>query len=131
MYASDIRARCRSAFTSAHGSGNLRHRSGSTTSGWGGSLSPGKSTMKREDPDSLYKVTYAYINSHGKDMHGDTLGKYSFMGLGIPWGLTCMTPTTAMRLSVRAGALRSNREFIFPGKIACVMKMIMSMPMES
>ena len=43
--------------------------------------------MKREDPDSLYKVAYAYINSHGKDMHGDTLGKYFIHGLGHPVGL--------------------------------------------
>ena len=48
---------------------------------------PGKSTMKRDDPDSLYKVAYDYINSHGKDLHGDTLGKYFIHGLGHPVGL--------------------------------------------
>jgi Xaa-Pro aminopeptidase len=48
---------------------------------------PGKSTMKRDDPDSLYKVAYEYINSHGKDLHGDTLGKYFIHGLGHPVGL--------------------------------------------
>jgi Xaa-Pro aminopeptidase len=47
----------------------------------------GKSTMKRDDPDSLYKVAYEYINSHGKDLHGDKLGKYFIHGLGHPVGL--------------------------------------------
>jgi Xaa-Pro aminopeptidase len=47
----------------------------------------GKSTMKRDSPDSLYKVAYEYINSHGKDLHGDTLGKYFIHGLGHPVGL--------------------------------------------
>jgi Xaa-Pro aminopeptidase len=48
---------------------------------------PGKSTMKRDDPDSLYKVAYDYINSHGKDLHGEPLGKYFIHGLGHPVGL--------------------------------------------
>lgn len=48
---------------------------------------PGRSTMKRDDPDSLYKVAYDYINSHGKDLHGDKLGKYFIHGLGHPVGL--------------------------------------------
>ena len=47
----------------------------------------GKSNMKREDPDSLYKVAYDYINTHGKDLHGDSLGKYFIHGLGHPVGL--------------------------------------------
>jgi len=47
----------------------------------------GKSTMKRDDPDSLYKVAYDYINTHGKDLHGDPLGKYFIHGLGHPVGL--------------------------------------------
>jgi Xaa-Pro aminopeptidase len=47
----------------------------------------GKSTMRRDIPDSLYKVAYDYINSHGKDLHGDSLGKYFIHGLGHPVGL--------------------------------------------
>jgi Xaa-Pro aminopeptidase len=47
----------------------------------------GKSTMKREVEGSLYKVAYDYINSHGKDLHGDPLGKYFIHGLGHPVGL--------------------------------------------
>ncbi|HKN17069.1 MAG TPA: Xaa-Pro peptidase family protein [Candidatus Sulfotelmatobacter sp.] len=47
----------------------------------------GKSNMRREDPDSLYKVAYDYINTHGKDLHGEPLGKYFIHGLGHPVGL--------------------------------------------
>jgi len=47
----------------------------------------GKSTMRRDTPDSLYKVAYDYINSHGKDLHGDSVGKYFIHGLGHPVGL--------------------------------------------
>ena len=47
----------------------------------------GKSNLKRDDPDSLYKVAYDYINTHGKDLHGDSLGKYFIHGLGHPVGL--------------------------------------------
>lgn len=47
----------------------------------------GKSTLKREGPDSLFKAAYDYINSHGKDLHGDSLGKYFIHGLGHYVGL--------------------------------------------
>ena len=47
----------------------------------------GKSTMRRDDPDSLYKVAYDYINTHGKDQHGQPLGQYFIHGLGHPVGL--------------------------------------------
>jgi len=47
----------------------------------------GKSTLKREDPNSIYKVAYDYINTHGKDLHGEPLGKYFIHGLGHPVGL--------------------------------------------
>ena len=47
----------------------------------------GKSTMKRDDPYSLFKVAYDYINTHGKDLHGEPLGKYFIHGLGHPVGL--------------------------------------------
>jgi Xaa-Pro aminopeptidase len=47
----------------------------------------GQSTMKRDVPDSLYNVALDYINSHGKDVHGDKLGKYFIHGLGHPVGL--------------------------------------------
>jgi Xaa-Pro aminopeptidase len=47
----------------------------------------GKSTMKRDVENSLYKVAFDYINSHGKDLHGEPLGKYFIHGLGHPVGL--------------------------------------------
>jgi len=47
----------------------------------------GKSTMKRDDSDSLYKVAFDYINTHGKDLHGQPLGQYFIHGLGHPVGL--------------------------------------------
>jgi Xaa-Pro aminopeptidase len=47
----------------------------------------GKSTMRRDGPDSLYKVAFDYINTHGKDLHGEPLGKYFIHGLGHPVGL--------------------------------------------
>jgi Xaa-Pro aminopeptidase len=47
----------------------------------------GKSNMKREDSDSLHKVAFDYINTHGKDLHGEPLGKYFIHGLGHYVGL--------------------------------------------
>ena len=47
----------------------------------------GKSHMLREDSDSLYQVAYDYINRHGKDLHGQPLGKYFIHGLGHYVGL--------------------------------------------
>ena len=47
----------------------------------------GKSTLRRDGPDSLHKVAYDYINIHGKDLHGESLGKYFIHGLGHYVGL--------------------------------------------
>ena len=47
----------------------------------------GKSTLRRDGQNSLYKVAYDYINSHGKDLHGDSLGKYFIHGLSHYVGL--------------------------------------------
>jgi Xaa-Pro aminopeptidase len=47
----------------------------------------GKSTMKRDDAASLFKVAFEYINTHGKDLHGQPLGQYFIHGLGHPIGL--------------------------------------------
>ena len=47
----------------------------------------GTSTLRREGANSLYKVAYDYINTHGKDLHGEPLGKYFIHGLGHYVGL--------------------------------------------
>ncbi len=48
---------------------------------------PGKSTLRREGANSLYKAAYDYINSHGKDLHGKPLGDYFIHGLSHYVGL--------------------------------------------
>jgi Xaa-Pro aminopeptidase len=48
----------------------------------------GKSKLARgTDPDSLYKAAIDYINSHGRDLHGQPLGQYFIHGLGHHVGL--------------------------------------------
>jgi Xaa-Pro aminopeptidase len=47
----------------------------------------GKSTLTRNGPNSLYKAAYEYINSHGKDLHGQSLGAYFIHGLSHYVGL--------------------------------------------
>jgi len=48
----------------------------------------GKSKLATgSDPDSLYKVALDFINAHGKDLHGQPLGKYFIHGLGHHVGL--------------------------------------------
>ena len=45
----------------------------------------GQSTLSGDN--SLYRVAYDYINSHGKDLHGQPLGQYFIHGLGHYVGL--------------------------------------------
>jgi Xaa-Pro aminopeptidase len=47
----------------------------------------GKSRLRRHQPNSLSDVAYDYINTHGKDLHGEPLGKYFIHGLGHYVGL--------------------------------------------
>ena len=47
----------------------------------------GKSSLRRGQSDSLYEVAYQYINTHGKDSHGEPLGKYFIHGLSHYVGL--------------------------------------------
>jgi Xaa-Pro aminopeptidase len=44
-------------------------------------------TLSKTAPNTLYKIAYDYINSHGKDLHGERLGKYFTHGLGHHVGL--------------------------------------------
>jgi Xaa-Pro aminopeptidase len=41
---------------------------------------------------SLFKISYEYINSHGKDQHGKALGQYFIHGLGHNIGLNVHDP---------------------------------------
>lgn len=47
----------------------------------------GKTKLSGRGSDSLFQVAYDYINSHGKDLHGQPLGQYFIHGLGHYVGL--------------------------------------------
>jgi len=52
----------------------------------------GKSHLRRGQSDSIGDVAYDYINTHGKDLHGEPLGKYFIHGLGHYVGLNVHDP---------------------------------------
>lgn len=55
----------------------------------------GKSTIndrERKDANSLDTAAYNYINTHGKDLHGQPLGKYWLHGLGHMVGIDVHDP---------------------------------------
>jgi Xaa-Pro aminopeptidase len=54
-------------------------------------LKPGNNVCKKGD-NSAYKVSYDYINSHGKDLHGKPLGQYYIHGLSHHIGLDVHDP---------------------------------------
>jgi Xaa-Pro aminopeptidase len=54
-------------------------------------LKPGVDLCKKGG-HSAYKVSYDYINSHGKDLHGKPLGQYYIHGLGHDIGLYVHDP---------------------------------------
>jgi Xaa-Pro aminopeptidase len=54
-------------------------------------LKPGM-TFGRTGPNSLYKIAYDYINSHGHDKNGNPLGRYFIHGLGHHIGLDVHDP---------------------------------------
>jgi Xaa-Pro aminopeptidase len=47
----------------------------------------GKSHLRRGQANSIHDVAFDYINTHGKDLHGEPLGKYFIHGLGHYVGL--------------------------------------------
>jgi len=44
-------------------------------------------TINKNSSGSIYKIAYDYINTHGKDLHGDALGKYFTHGVSHHVGL--------------------------------------------
>ena len=52
----------------------------------------GKFVLNPRASNSLYKVAYDYINTHGKDQHGQPLGKYFIHGLSHYIGLEVHDP---------------------------------------
>jgi Xaa-Pro aminopeptidase len=54
-------------------------------------LKPGMDLCRKGDK-SVYKISYEYIESHGKDMHGKPLGPYYIHGLGHHIGLNVHDP---------------------------------------
>ena len=49
-------------------------------------IKPGM-TIAKTSANSIYTIAYDYINSHGKDLHGEPLGKYFTHGLSHHVGL--------------------------------------------
>ncbi len=49
-------------------------------------IKPGM-TIAKDSSNSLYKIAYEYIDTHGKDLHGASLGKYFTHGLSHHVGL--------------------------------------------
>ena len=54
-------------------------------------LKPGMNLCQKGDK-SVYKISYDYINSHGKDRNGKPLGQYYIHGLGHNIGLNVHDP---------------------------------------
>ncbi len=54
-------------------------------------LKPGMDLCRKGDK-SVFKISYDYINSHGKDLHGKSLGQYYIHGLGHNIGLDVHDP---------------------------------------
>ena len=90
----------------------------------------GKSTINdrdRQEPNSLDTVAYNYINTHGKDLHGQPLGQYWLHGLGHMVGIDVHDPATTRQSSSREWSSPSSPAFTFPKRnSACASNAISS-----
>jgi Xaa-Pro aminopeptidase len=59
-------------------------------------IKPGMDYCQRGSK-SVHKIAYDYINSHGKDLHGKSLGQYFIHGLGHDIGLDVHDPGEACK----------------------------------
>jgi len=50
-------------------------------------LKPGVRLTRTTDGKNLYTIAFDYMNTHGKDLHGQPLGRYFIHGLGHHLGL--------------------------------------------
>ena len=57
----------------------------------------GSSERGPEVTDTLDKVAYDYVNTHGKDLHGEPLGKYFLHGIGHSVGIDVHDPYDASK----------------------------------
>lgn len=55
---------------------------------------PGATLGSRGSSNSLTEVAYQYINTHGKDLHGNPLGQYFIHGVGHHVGLNVHDPAS-------------------------------------
>ena len=55
----------------------------------------GASTIGRTSENSLYRVAYDYIDAHGKDRNGQSLGRYFIHGLSHHVGLQVHDPSSS------------------------------------
>jgi Xaa-Pro aminopeptidase len=60
-------------------------------------LKPGTIMGCRDKKNSLFNVAYNYINSHGRDQQGKSLGQYFIHGLGHNIGLNVHDPGDSCR----------------------------------
>jgi len=55
-------------------------------------IKPGVYTGNKDRKGSLWNIAYEYINTHGKDLHGEPLGKYTIHGISHHVGLDVHDP---------------------------------------
>jgi Xaa-Pro aminopeptidase len=67
-------------------------------------------------PDSLDTIAFNYMNAHGKDLHGEPLGKYFIHGIGHLVGIDVHDPGTTRSPSRRGWSSPSSPAFTFPKK---------------